>query len=115
MNVRIKRVYDPVETSDGLRVLVDRLWPRGLSKAAAKIDLWPKSLAPSHELRRWFHGEDGSWTDFKRRYKKELAARTAEALELRKQIGRRRATFVYATKTETHNHAQLLRAFLESL
>lgn len=115
MNVRIKRVYDPAEKCDGIRVLVDRLWPRGLSKADAKIDLWPKELAPSHELRRWFHGEEGNWPEFQKRYRKELVAREAEARELSEQIGKQRATFVYATKNEQHNHAQLLKAHLESL
>ena len=115
MNVKVKRVYDPVERGDGLRVLVDRLWPRGLSKEAAQIDLWPKDLAPSHELRRWFHGAEGSWTEFKKRYRKELRELKAEAKELRNEIGSRKATFLYASKTEAWNHAQLLKAYLESL
>jgi len=115
MNIRVKRVYEPVEPGDGMRVLVDRLWPRGLSKDAAKIDLWVKDLAPSHELRRWFHGDAGTWTEFKKRYRKELGARRAEAKELRSQIGRRKATFLYALKDEEHNHAQLLKAFVEGL
>ena len=115
MKVQVKRVYEPVEESDGLRVLVDRLWPRGLSKASAKIDIWAKELAPSTELRRWFHGEEGSWGEFKRRYRRELGTLHEEATALRKQIGRRRATFLYATKAEAHNHAELLRAYLEKL
>jgi uncharacterized protein YeaO (DUF488 family) len=115
MNVHTKRVYDPPAKSDGLRVLVDRLWPRGLSKEAAKIDIWAKELAPSHELRKWFHGEDGNFAEFKERYRRELRANPAEALALRKQIGRRKSTFVYATKDSAHNHAQLLGAFLETL
>lgn len=115
MRVRIRRVYEPVESDDGLRVLVDRLWPRGLSKASAKIDLWAKELAPSHELRRWFHGDEGNWAEFKKRYRKELSQNQAGARELRKSIGRRKATFVYATKAEEHNHAQLLKAYLERL
>jgi uncharacterized protein YeaO (DUF488 family) len=115
MNVHVKRVYEPVERSDGVRVLVDRLWPRGLSKANAKIDLWAKELAPSHELRRWFHSSDGTWAEFKKRYRKELSGCRAEAEKLRKQIGRRKATFLYASKAEAHNHAQLLKAYLEKL
>lgn len=115
MNIQVKRAYDPAEASDGLRILVDRLWPRGLSKGSAKIDRWAKELAPSDELRRWFHGDAGSWGELKRRYRKELSAKKEEALELRRYIGRRKATFLYATKDEAHNHAQLLKAYLESL
>jgi uncharacterized protein YeaO (DUF488 family) len=115
MNVGIKRVYDPVERNDGLRVLVDRLWPRGLSKDDAKIDVWAKQLAPSHELRRWFHSEEGTWAGFKARYRRELSGHQTDAEKLRKTIGRRKATFLYASKAETHNHAQLLKAYLETL
>ena len=113
MNVDVKRVYESVERDDGLRVLVDRLWPRGLSKASAKIDLWAKELAPSHELRRWFHSDAGTWTEFKKRYRKELSTHGSESKELRDEIGKRKATFLYASKAEEHNHAQLLKAFLE--
>ena len=115
MNIAIKRVYEPTHRNDGLRVLVDRLWPRGLSKDAAQVDIWAKDLAPSHELRRWFHGDEGNWKDFKARYRKELASRRPEAEALRKAIGRRKATFLFGTKAESHNHAQLLAAFLERL
>lgn len=115
MNIQIKRVYDPVERADGFRVLVDRLWPRGLSKGRAQIDLWVKDLAPSAELRRWFHGEEATWREFKNRYRRELAGNERAAIELRKQIGRRKATFLYASKAAAHNHAQLLKAHLEKL
>ena len=115
MNVTVKRVYDPIGRSDGLRVLVDRLWPRGLSKDAAQIDVWAKELAPSHELRRWFHGNEGTWAGFKTRYRKELSSRRTDVEELRRTIGRRRATFLYASKAEAHNHAQLLKSYLEKL
>ena len=115
MNVQVKRVYEPVARDDGLRVLVDRLWPRGLSKTAAKIDLWAKELAPSHELRRCFHSDAVTWTEFKKRYSKELSSHRVEAKELHKRIGRRKATFLYASKAEAYNHAQLLKAFLEKL
>ena len=97
------------------RILVDRLWPRGLSKDAAQIDIWAKELAPSHELRRWFHSDEGNWTAFKTRYRKELSTRRPDAEALRKAIGRRKATFLYASKAEAHNHAQLLEAYLEKL
>ena len=115
MNVEVKRVYEPVARGDGLRVLVDRLWPRGLSKESAKIDVWAKDLAPSTELRRWFHSEAGTWNEFKKRDHRELRGREDMALELRDRIRTRKATFLYATKAERHNHAQLLRAHLETL
>ncbi len=115
MNVQVKRVYEPLERGDGLRVLVDRLWPRGLSKESAKIDLWVKDLAPSTELRRWFHSEAGNWTEFKKRYGKELSARKDDAIELRSRIGRRKATFLYASRDRERNHAQVLKAYLEKL
>lgn len=115
MNLKVKRVYEPVERNDGLRVLVDRLWPRGLSKADAKIALWAKELAPSHDLRRWFHSDEGEWPEFKKRYRKELSDHRAEAEKLRKEIGRRKATLLYASKAEAHNHAQLLKAYIERL
>ncbi len=115
MNVQVKRVYDPVERGDGFRVLVDRLWPRGLSKEDAEIDLWVKDLAPSTELRRWFHSDAGNWAEFKKRYNRELSAHEDAAIELRKQIGPRKATFLYASKAVAHNHAQLLKAHLEKL
>ena len=115
MTIHTKRVYDPPVGSDGLRVLVDRLWPRGLSKDDAKIDIWAKELAPSHDLRKWFHSDEGTFAEFKKRYRRELQALEEEARSLRKEIGRRKVTFVYATKDSAHNHAQLLGAFLEEL
>lgn len=115
VQVRIKRVYEPVEPGDGVRVLVDRLWPRGLSKKAAKVDVWAKELAPSTELRKWFHSEEGEWSEFKKRYRRELSARKEAATELRTKLGAKRVTFLYATKAEAQNHAQLLKAFLERL
>ncbi|MBW1832990.1 MAG: DUF488 family protein [Deltaproteobacteria bacterium] len=115
MNVRVKRVYEPAEPGDGLRVLVDRLWPRGLSKEVAKVDLWVKELAPSTELRRWFHSEAGSWGEFQKRYSRELSANWEVASDLRRRLGRKKTTFVFAVKDSEHNHAILLKAFLEKL
>jgi uncharacterized protein YeaO (DUF488 family) len=115
VNVQVKRVYDPIGRGDGLRVLVDRLWPRGLSKESAKVDLWVKDLAPSTELRRWFHSKAGAWAEFKTRYNNELLAHGDAAIDLRKQIGRRKATFLYASKAADRNHAELLRTHLEKL
>ena len=110
MNIAIKRVYEPPHRNDGLRVLVDRLWPRGLSKDAAQIDIWAKELAPSHELRRWFHSDEGNWPGFKTRYRKELSAQRAEAEALRKRIARRKATFLYATKAEAQAYGNDLKS-----
>lgn len=115
MNLHAKRVYDTPSKSDGLRVLVDRLWPRGLSKDAASVDIWARELAPSHELRIWFHGDEGDFAEFKKRYRRELRSHVEEARALRDQIGRRKATFLYATRNEAHNHARLLIAYVESL
>ena len=115
MKVQVKRVYESAEPGDGFRVLVDRLWPRGLSKESAKIDLWVKHLAHSTELRRWFHSDVGSWGEFKRRYNRELSANEEAADDLRKQLGRKKTTFLFAVKDSEHNHAILLKAFLEKL
>ncbi len=115
MKIAIKRVYQPVDPDDGLRVLVDRLWPRGLSKADAKIDIWAKEIAPSTDLRRWFHSDEANWTEFKRRYGAELVSHESEVRALRKEIGRRKATLLYGTRDEAHNHAQLVARYMESL
>ena len=80
MSVRIRRVYEPPEPADGVRVLVDRLWPRGLSKDAARVDEWPKALTPSTELRRWYHAGEGSYEEFAERYEAELAGPEASGL-----------------------------------
>lgn len=115
MKLQVKRVYDAPAKTDGFRVLVDRLWPRGLSKEAAKVDSWAKDIAPSHELRRWFHSDQGDFTEFRKRYRKELDANMERMRELRNEIGRRKATLLYATKADAHNHAQLVKQFLEGL
>jgi uncharacterized protein YeaO (DUF488 family) len=107
--VRIKRIYEPAEAGDGLRVLVDRLWPRGVSKAA--IDLWLKEVAPSTGLRRWFDHRPDRWAEFQRRYQIELAQNPAIA-RLRDLAGRSDLTLLYAAKDETHNHAVVLAACL---
>ena len=106
--VRLKRVYDPVASADGYRVLVDRLWPRGLRKADAHVDLWLKAVAPSPTLRRWFHADQaGRWRDFRERYQQELAANPALS-DLRAIVARQPATLVYAAKDPDHNHARVL-------
>lgn len=108
--VTTKRVYEPSDPSDGVRVLVDRLWPRGLKKADAKIDLWLSEIAPSPELRRWFGHRPDRWEVFRDRYRAELAHNPA-ATKLR-EAGKRRLTLLYAAKDETHNHARVLLDYL---
>ncbi|MGK3944134.1 DUF488 family protein [Streptomyces caeruleatus] len=116
MSVRIRRVYEPPEPADGVRVLVDRLWPRGLSKEAAHVDEWPKALTPSTELRRWYHAGEGSYEEFAERYEAELA--DPEAVELldrvRELTHQGDVTLLTASKTPEQSHAAVLVRLLES-
>lgn len=117
MTVRVRRVYDPPEPDDGVRVLVDRLWPRGLSKDAARVDEWPKALTPSTELRRWYHAQEAdAYEEFRRRYEAELAApEAAEPLDaLRELAARGPVTLVSATKSLERSHASVLVELLMS-
>ncbi|WP_274560454.1 DUF488 domain-containing protein [Streptomyces spiramyceticus] len=114
-DVRVRRVYEQPSAEDGTRVLVDRLWPRGLSKDAAHVDEWPKALTPSDELRRWYHGASGEFEEFGRRYEAELAAPdAAEALDgLRTLAKAGRVTLLTAAKDPDRSHtAVLLRLLL---
>ncbi len=115
VRIGVKRVYEPVAASDGVRVLVDRLWPRGLSKEAAKIDVWVREAAPSQELRRWFGHEPAKWAQFKARYFAELDAHPAAVAELWERVGKGRATLVFAARDERFNNAVALKEYLESL
>ena len=113
--VRVKRVYEPAERSDGVRVLVDRLWPRGVKRDAAAIDHWLKNAAPSTALRKWFGHDPARWTEFRRRYRAELSGNADDVEALRKFAkGRRPLTLVYAARDPEHNHALVLRDFLTS-
>lgn len=112
MNVKLRRAYEPPTEDDGYRVLVDRLWPRGLSKAKAKIDLWLKEIAPSTELRQWFGHDPEKWTEFKKRYRAELKNNPAWA-ELQALARQKELTLVYATKDQLHNEAVVLKQLLE--
>jgi len=114
VRIQIKRIYDKPEDSDGRRILVDRLWPRGLSKAAAGIDFWAKAVAPSHDLRRWYHREPAKWDEFRRRYFAELEANPAGLAELRSHLGSGTVTLLYGSKEPRRNNATALREFLES-
>lgn len=111
MSFQIKRVYEPAKPSDGIRVLVDRLWPRGVSKARARLDYWMKDIAPSPELRRWFGHKPERFAEFRKRYRKEIAGNEALA-ELRKLGKRRRVTLLYGARDTEHNEAAVLQAEL---
>lgn len=114
MKLSVKRVYEAPSSGDGFRVLVDRLWPRGLSKAKARIDLWLKDIAPSNELRKWFNHEADKWPEFQRRYREELALHPGAIEEFRAAAkGRSAVTLLYGAKDEEHNQAVALRLFLE--
>ncbi|KKZ83930.1 DUF488 domain-containing protein [Rhizobium phaseoli] len=112
MTVHIKRIYEPKEDKDGVRILVDRLWPRGLSRQDAAVDLWLKEVAPSPALRRWFGHDPARWTEFQRRYQGELEMNASAVEELEHQIGKSDATLLYAAKDLQHNHAIVLQWFL---
>jgi uncharacterized protein YeaO (DUF488 family) len=115
MDIRTKRVYDEPAASDGYRVLVDRLWPRGLSKEKADVDLWAKDVAPSAELRKAFHHEDMPFAEFVMAYRAELAAHAAEVTALRDEIaGHAVVTLLYAMNDTEHNHAGLVREALQA-
>ncbi len=110
MNINIKRAYAAPDKSDGLRILVDRLWPRGIAKN--KIDLWLKDVAPSTELRQWFGHEPRKWTEFKKRYRIELHGNSALD-ELRTLSRKSSITLIYGAKDEVHNQAVVLKQVLE--
>ncbi|MGW8762714.1 DUF488 domain-containing protein [Streptomyces sp. NPDC055815] len=114
--VRVRRVYEDPSPDDGVRVLVDRLWPRGLKKTDAHIDEWPKALTPSTELRHWYHGPDGAYEEFCRRYEAELdAPEAAAALDrLRELAARETVTLLTAAKDPSTSHTSVLRRALES-
>ena len=116
MAIQVKRIYDKAEESDGFRVLVDRLWPRGVAKAKAHIDLWLKDIAPSDELRHRFHDAPGKWNDFEKAYAKELKAPAAQAAAkiLREKLHQGTVTLLYAARDEEHNNAVALKAWLEN-
>jgi len=113
MRISLKRAYETPSRADGCRILVERLWPRGLSKEDAKIDLWAKEAAPSTQLRKWFKHEHAKWPEFKRRYFKELKAQE-EALEpILERARAGRVTFVFASRESEFNNAVALKEYLE--
>ena len=110
--ILVKRVYEPAAESDGFRVLVDRLWPRGVSKADAKLDLWLRDIGPSTALRTWFNHEPARWEEFQRRYRAELKAKGALLSVITEQAKASPVTLLYSAKDEEHNQAVALRGFL---
>jgi uncharacterized protein YeaO (DUF488 family) len=111
--IHLKRAYDPPSDADGFRILVERLWPRGLTKEKAAIDLWLKEVAPSPELRKWYSHDPAHWEEFKRRYRAELAANAKGVSELQSHLQKGPVTFVYAARDEQRNSALLLKEFIE--
>ncbi|HET7136965.1 MAG TPA: DUF488 domain-containing protein [Gaiellaceae bacterium] len=112
MAIRLKRAYDPPEHSDGYRILVDRLWPRGVSKEEARLDEWARELAPSSELRKWFGHDPARFDEFRRRYTEELAAHDEKLRELRRRARGATVTLVYGARDTEHNDAVVLAELL---
>jgi uncharacterized protein YeaO (DUF488 family) len=112
--VRLKRVYDPPARADGKRILVERLWPRGLARERAKLAAWPKEIAPSPKLRKWFDHRPERWDEFRTRYFAELDAQREAVAELRELVARGVTTFVFASREEQLNNAVALREYLEN-
>jgi uncharacterized protein YeaO (DUF488 family) len=111
--VKIKRVYDPRERGDGERILVDRLWPRGLSRRAAAVDEWMKDLGPSHELRKWFGHRPERWSEFRRRYRAELRSHRDALAAIAGEASRGAVTLVFGARDAEHNQAVVLKGVIE--
>ncbi|HEY9533235.1 MAG TPA: DUF488 domain-containing protein [Mucilaginibacter sp.] len=107
--MNIKRVYDEPAKEDGMRILVDRLWPRGLTKEKAKVDVWLKEIAPSTELRKWFGHDPGKWEEFKEKYQGELRQNDAQVTILKEYLMQGAVTLVYGARDKTHNEALVLK------
>jgi uncharacterized protein YeaO (DUF488 family) len=112
-DVLTKRVYQPADPADGYRVLIDHVWPRGISRQKAQLDEWARELAPSDELRRWFDHIPERFDQFRSRYRNELEAHAEKLAELRRRAGEGRVTIVYAARDEAHNNAVVLAELLE--
>lgn len=111
--IKIERIYDNLKGNDGFRILVDRLWPRGLSKDKVRIDLWQKDVAPSNSLRKWFGHDDEKWSEFKRRYFKELDKNIDSVNEILDKVNEESITLLYGSKEEKFNNAVALKEYLE--
>ena len=113
MAIRVKRAYDEPSDSDGLRILVGRLWPRGLKKEKARIDLWVKDVAPSTALRRWYGHEPSKWEEFKKRYFAELDGQPDAVRELQQRCRRKSCTFLFSSKEAEKNNAVALKEYFQ--
>jgi len=113
MEIEIKRIYDVYSADDGMRVLVDRLWPRGIKKSETIIDSWQKDLAPSTELRKWFDHDPGKWNDFKNKYLTELEDKKEKINLLLRSCTVSKITFLYAAKSRDYNQAVVLKEYIE--
>lgn len=111
--IRIKRVYEPYHEQDGKRVLIDRLWPRGLTKRKAHVDLWLKDISPSTELRKWFNHDPVKWSEFQKRYRGELKENKTSVTTLQDFLDSGPATILYGAKDEEHNDAVVLQKYLK--
>lgn len=114
MEIKIKRAYEKPDDTDGYRILVDRLWPRGISKERAKIDFWPKELAPSTELRQWYRHDEEKWPEFKTRYFKELDKNQELVKEVLAYLRKGTVTFIYGSKERSLNNAVALKEYVAS-
>ncbi len=114
ITIRVKRIYNEPEEADGRRILVDRLWARGLSKEKAKVDLWKKEVAPSTELRHWYGHDPARWAEFKLRYFTELEAKPGEVDSILEEVEAGVVTFLYSSKEERLNNAVALKEYIES-
>lgn len=114
MPIQIKRAYDEVEEDDGYRILIDRLWPRGISKEKLQLDEWHKEIAPSTELRKWFHQNSGNFDEFRKRYRQELKNSEEEVNKLVSKAHNSLITLIYASKDRNQNHALILKEYIEN-
>jgi uncharacterized protein YeaO (DUF488 family) len=111
--VKLKRAREPASRSDGYRVLVERLWPRGVRKSELPLDAWAKEVAPSTELRKWFHHDSARWSEFQRRYKRELRQKTDRVRELAQRSSQGTVTLIFSTHDAEHSNAAVLRDLLD--
>jgi uncharacterized protein YeaO (DUF488 family) len=111
--MRIKRIYDAPDKEDGCRILIDRLWPRGVAKESAKIDLWLREIAPSDELRKWFAHDPAKWEEFNKKYAQELETKRDLVGEIEQAARKGKVTLLYSAKDTEHNNAVALKAFME--
>ena len=111
-DVAVKRIYEPPDVDDGQRVLVDRIWPRGVARKDAALTLWLKDIAPGNELRRWFGHEPARWAEFQKRYRAELDGNDEAVAQLRALLGKGRVTLLYGARDEAHNNAVALAEYI---